>query len=724
MMSYLEEFKVQINNRNLSKFLQLWEEYCHGDTVDTEELIDLLKMIKVSDFAKSFGQLIETALPLLELIQDPVAKYEVLRLLIDLETTNTPLLAELALAALKGKYENQPEYNERIRLIGLRSLENFQGAISNYDLLSHMHKGKFVYHAGGWGTGEIVDLSPIRQQVTIEFELVAGRKHLTFENAFKSIIPLTDEHFLARRFANADDLEKQARERPVEVIKILLKDLGPKTAGEIKDELCELVIPEKDWVKWWQATRSKLKKDPIIEPPEALKDPFKLRKKEVSQEERLHTAITHQFGVEELIQTSYNFIRDLPSSRTSEELRNTVREKLVAQLSNEEITLSQKLQILLLLEGHFDYRTDGEKACDIILSCPNIDDVINGIDIVALKKRVLVLIRENKKEWVEIFIRLLFTIRQSMLREYLLKELNQGAGAIQLKAKLKELLTNPEQAPECFVWFFQKIMEKDEVSLPYNDKDGQCLIFESFLILFSRIETKPEYRELVKKMYNLLSGKRFAIVRNVLEGSTIDFAKEFLLLVSKCQTLTDHDNKILHSLAEVVHPSLAKVKQNNKSHHFDSQVVWTTEEGFLKTQEQIKHIGTVEVIENAREIEAARSLGDLRENSEYKFALEKRSRLQSQLKTLSDQLSHARIITKEDIYAEEVGIGSIVEVMDTKGNKSEYTILGPWDANSNLNILSFQSKLAQTMVGARVGDKFQYRDDELTITGVKSYFDR
>ena len=53
----------------------------------------------------------------------------------------------------------------------------------------------------------------------------------------------------------------EGKDDPDVLIRVLLKDLGPKTAQEIKDELCELVIPEKDWSKWWQAARAKIKKD-------------------------------------------------------------------------------------------------------------------------------------------------------------------------------------------------------------------------------------------------------------------------------------------------------------------------------------------------------------------------------------------------------------------------------------------------------------------------------
>src|SRR5262245_34633219 len=103
-MGYLEDFLVQINNRDFSKFWQLWEEYCTNDTVDPEEFILILRAVKASEFAKTFGQYVETALPLWECIQDKEFSYGVLKLLIDLQNTNSPKLAEIATKALNDRY--------------------------------------------------------------------------------------------------------------------------------------------------------------------------------------------------------------------------------------------------------------------------------------------------------------------------------------------------------------------------------------------------------------------------------------------------------------------------------------------------------------------------------------------------------------------------------------------------------------------------------------------
>lgn len=718
-MGYLEEFQTQINNRNFSKFLQLWEEYCTCDVVEVEELDYLLTVIKSSEFAKPFGKIIEAALPLWEKISNPKDNYRIIKHLIDLETTNTPLLADITLDQLKKRYPDDPHFNERLKLVGMRTKENFQGALANYDLLAHMNKGKFVFHTGGWGTGEIVEISPLREQVTIEFENVAGRKHLSYANAFKTLVPLEDEKFLARRFSNPDKLEQEAKEHPLDIIKLLLSDLGPKNATEIKDELCELVIPEADWAKWWQGVRAKLKKDPMIESPSSLKEPFRLRKAELTADERMEKALKNSSSTNDFIQSSYNFIRDLPNARKHQDIKNTLKTKLLEILADPNLTQEQEIQIIVFLENMFSHQVDGRSTEYLIKVLKNIPTIINKIEIQAFRKRVLTLVREFRKDWSDIFIELFFSSQQSPIRDYILKELNGPETKKLLKEKLTYLLNHPTESPETLVWYFQKISAQEDDSLPYSNKEGVGQFFESFLILLSSIESKPEYRDLVKKIYTNITNKRYALVRSIIEGTSVEFLKEFLLLVSKCQTFTDHDIKILHSLAAVVHPSLAEAKSKKK--HWDENLIWTTEEGYLKTQDRIRHIGTVEIIENAREVEAARALGDLRENSEYKFACEKRSRLQGELKLLSEQLKRARIITKDDVMTDEVGVGSVVDVVDSTGHKTTYKILGPWDANPDEHILSFQSKFAQAMVGAKESDVFKFRDEDYTVSKIRNF---
>ena len=460
----------------------------------------------------------------------------------------------------------------------------------------------------------------------------------------------------------------------------------------------------------------------MIETPESIKEPFYLRKAELSAENRVLNSMDTLSDLNQTIVTIYNYVRDTPGALKNAETKNTLQTKLLDATTGD-ITEDQKLQIYILLEQFFAFQSPENPLKRIIESSKQIENTINRMEIIAFKKRALMAIKEYRKDWAKLFLEMFFNLPQSQLRDYILKELNHGDNKEKLIAKLDSLLNKPTQSPDAFLWYFQKLISNEDKEIPFNGSDGQIAFFEAFFVLVSLIENQPECRDVVKKMYNLLTTKRYEQFRNLIQGTTAEFAKELLLLISKCQTFTTHDKKILRSLVEVVHPELAAPKvRKGFGGEIDDDIIWTTEEGYLKIQERIKQIGTVEMIENAKEIEAARSLGDLRENSEFKFAQEKRSRLQSELKTLSDQMKKSRIITPNDIHHEEVGVGSIVSMVDSKGAKLTYSILGPWDADPENNILSFNSKLALAMAGKKMGEQFEFKDETFKITNLKSCF--
>jgi transcription elongation factor GreA-like protein/transcription elongation GreA/GreB family factor len=718
-MGYLKDFQIKIANHDYPAFLRLWEEYCSGDQVEGEDLEHILRAVKASHFAESFGRHVERILPLWKELADPLLAHKTLKLILDLQTTNGEYLRELAYEDLKSHYGDKKDFNEKMRLIGLKTKEQFQGCISHFELLNHMEKGYFVFHTGGWGVGEIIDVSLLREELSLEFDYVSGKKEISFTNAFKTLIPIPKDHFLALRFGSPDLLEQKARENPLEVVRLLLRDLGPKTAGEIKDELCDLVIPTKEWARWWQNARAKIKKDTMIHTPKELRDPFYILTVEVSHEDRLKKVLEDKLDIQTFIQTIYAFMKDFPEVLKNESLKTFLQAKFTEILSTEELSNTEELQIHFFLQD-----LNGEKESPAIvelLKCfPSIEEIISQIDILSFKKRVMVDTRRQLPNWQDIFLNLLFTIDQNPLRDYLFGELMGSASEEALKTRLEDLSAHPSKNPEMFLWYFQKIITPS-ASLPFSDPEGRCRFFESLLILLSHVEQAPQQKELVKKIHNLISAGRYLIVRQIMQVTDIHQIQEFLLLATKCHSLTDHDVKILHSLAEVVHPSLVKMRK--KSDSSESQVIWMTQEGYQKVQTRIQEIATVETVANAREIETARAHGDLRENMEFKAAREKRDRLQTELKFLSDQLNRAQVITKESISVDEVGVGSVVEYQNGEGKTISYTILGPWEADPDQYILSFQSKLAQAMKGLAVGEKFQFQNEEYAITAIRSFLD-
>ena len=375
-MTYLKDFRARIEENDYPGFLKIWEEYCYNDEPDAPEIKTILEEMKNCDLVHQFGSHVERALSQWREIKDTAIADEILQLIVDIQTTNSIELFEIVFNHLKEKYGDDPHFHERIRIIGMRSRKDFQGAISHYKLLKHLAKGKFVFHTSGWGACEVIDVSLIREEVVLECDYVIGQKHISFKNACKNLIPISEDHFLARRFGNPDQFEQESKKNPLATIHLLLKDLGPKSAAEIKEELCELVIPEKEWSRWWQTARAKIRKDTKIKSPKSTKGAFLLRDEDVSHESLFYKELEKTPSVQSLVQMSYSFLKDFPESAKNNEFKDALEKKLSEILQEEELSPSQKLEILFLIDevtGSKKYK----RATELIEQTKDLNNLIS-----------------------------------------------------------------------------------------------------------------------------------------------------------------------------------------------------------------------------------------------------------------------------------------------------------------------------------------------------------
>jgi len=109
-----------------------------------------------------------------------------------------------------------------------------------------------------------------------------------------------------------------------------------------------------------------------------------------------------------------------------------------------------------------------------------------------------------------------------------------------------------------------------------------------------------------------------------------------------------------------------------------------------------------------KEIERARAHGDLRENSEYKAALERQQFAQARVHHLRLRLSKFSDVSEQDIPRDRVGFGSRVTVQDVETKRKEtYALtLGEFiegdDAGDELPV-SLASPLGKALLGGKVG---------------------
>lgn len=110
-----------------------------------------------------------------------------------------------------------------------------------------------------------------------------------------------------------------------------------------------------------------------------------------------------------------------------------------------------------------------------------------------------------------------------------------------------------------------------------------------------------------------------------------------------------------------------------------------------------------------KEIEKARAHGDLRENSEYKAALERQQFAQARVHHLRLRLSKLSDVSEKDIPRDRVGFGSRVTVQDleTKRKETYALTLGEFiEADDNAGgemPVSMASPLGKALLGGKIG---------------------
>jgi transcription elongation factor GreA len=105
------------------------------------------------------------------------------------------------------------------------------------------------------------------------------------------------------------------------------------------------------------------------------------------------------------------------------------------------------------------------------------------------------------------------------------------------------------------------------------------------------------------------------------------------------------------------------------------------------------------------EIRKAVELGDLRENSEYKAALERQQFVQARLGQLRQRLSKLSQIDVTQIPADKVGLGSEVIVEDEQSKAREtYSLVFGDSVEYEDGHVSMSSVIGKALVGRAVGE--------------------
>lgn len=145
------------------------------------------------------------------------------------------------------------------------------------------------------------------------------------------------------------------------------------------------------------------------------------------------------------------------------------------------------------------------------------------------------------------------------------------------------------------------------------------------------------------------------------------------------------------------------------------QVIYLTQEGLEKLQEELRALKEDKRVEIAEKLKEAISYGDLSENSEYEDARNEQAQIEVRITELEDQLKRVEIIKEESgkSGSKKINMWMTVTIQEV-GEKIEesYKIVGTTEADilADLPTISNESAVWKALLWKKKGDSFKVKN--------------
>ncbi|TMG03609.1 MAG: transcription elongation factor GreA [Chloroflexi bacterium] len=137
-----------------------------------------------------------------------------------------------------------------------------------------------------------------------------------------------------------------------------------------------------------------------------------------------------------------------------------------------------------------------------------------------------------------------------------------------------------------------------------------------------------------------------------------------------------------------------------------SKPVPLTKQGLDKLQKELDQLLTVRRAEVAQRIHDAKELVGAQNTPEYEDARNEQAFVEGRILTLENIIQNA-VIIEEAHDNQRVSLGSTVTILNHKGERDHYTIVGSAEADPKAGRVSNESPVGNALLGKGVGDEAQ-----------------
>jgi transcription elongation GreA/GreB family factor len=565
--------------------------------------------------------------------------------------------------------------------------------------LDQLKPGTYCLHKS-WGFGRISEWNLLLNQILIDF---AGKKAhaMQLQYAADNLTAIPADHFLARKATDLAAIKKLAKEDPVAVVRNIVESSGGKaTVPQISEWLIGDVFDEAGWKRWWESAKKLLKKDGHFFIPTKKNEPIQLRSAPVSPAEELMVAFNRArqpkdqaAALDQIVKLHGEF------KEPEKQLQPVVAAIEQTAMRNQRLHPALSFELLLGRDDLLE-RVPGLRPTIIgftlnkLISAeaPRLVAILPKLP-AAKEKRVLqALPSALGPDWTQSALRLMQGSQARLIAQVSKVFSENGQGA-ELHAALDRSIREHSATSEMLIWLCKE-----------RDGEWRNLITPELLTSILAAMERDRHRESrSSKLRDFLIEDR-ELMADMFTNADIGIARDAVRRLMLTPVLDELTKRSLLGRIVKLYPELENMISGAETEEKSASLVvsWSSLE---QRRAEFEELVNKKIPENSKEIGVARSYGDLRENFEFKAAKQMQAVLMRRKSELEQMLHNARGTSFADPDTSRVSIGTIVTLRDQDSRKQEtYTILGAWDGNPERHIISYQTAIAQALLGRKVGE--------------------
>ena len=643
--------------------------------------------------------------------------------------------------------------------------------------LEQLHDGAYCMH-GSWGFGRIVSYDEASKKLIIDFEGKPGHK---MDPVFcvDKLEVLDDDNLLVRYRTDRENLEKEMKDSgefvlsylekkpdmsasPIELETVFKQLFGyvAENPSISEKELAEKnKAAEKAYRSWWNKAKEALFRNPRVACPKAKGESYSLRAKE--EEMKPEQEVLREYFLNREPKKKILLAEKLYKTATDDSVEEIkadlpkIKEELTEAIKKaRSLNDADRLHGIWVRNNLVRYLYPGEeekveeiapRSKDIILAAVERDpkdglnnlaknlpssylerflDLLTRIFVEDWRDRIIDLLKYSEgrftKECVDFLLSWDVSKNSHFVKGAEIPDDGKGVTSRQLiKDCLKRWLEEQTLRGPVILWIV-----KNRNAAAYKDILSPLIGEDLLSALLAAVDDEALQRETVVTTARIALADALSddkdLIKDMLESSTADTARDLAQTLLLNQGFEDLTKKSILARIIKVFPSVQTLVATKSSDSKEKRLLvssWSLQ----ARREELEDIVKNQLPASKLAIEAARELGDLRENSEYKMAREHDEVLSARRGQLERDIAGAEVFDFNSTPTDKVGIGSIVSLVTNKGEELTCTILGAWDSDTAKNIFSYQTPLAQALLDHKVGDTVETNiNGHATLWTIKS----